>query len=160
MISFLISLIGKVPVSVKQRISNVIGIASKKLDSGWLAQVKTHLEQYPLSYTTIVGVLTSYAPEIFTSEEIESLDSETRAKIKKAMGKTGNIPPALLTGGDGVVGKVWGESTEDFSKSVEKIKNAKKVVTDAAYILGIEPKEVVALASLLHAIEPEFKELF
>jgi hypothetical protein len=90
----------------------------------------------------------------------DAASPEQQVLLAKLLKGIDALPKKYLTGPDGEIDEVWGENSEDFSKHLSNINRAKKVVEDAAFILGIEPKAVIELASLLRGIEPQFSQLY
>jgi hypothetical protein len=143
----------------KKPISKALGMNPTKPDGEWLSGLKRHLTQYPLSYSTVMGVLSHYAPDA-VSLIFGSVDDESRKTLVKLLGSTGVIPAEYRAGADGDVDSVWGEDKSDFLSDVKKIKSAKVVVDDLSYKLGVDPVTAIDIAMLMRAVEPEFKVLY
>jgi hypothetical protein len=156
----LIKIIGKAPAPVKRKISDVLNLGWKgAFDSAWISRVTQHMAKYPLSYTTVVSTLSATAPDL-VAEMFEKGSAETIGKLSKLVNVTDYLPGEYITGADGDSDSVWGESVDDFNSSVERMMKAKRVVEEAAFLLGTTPKIAIEISMLLRGIEPQFIKLF
>lgn len=154
----LLKVIGKASVAVKAKVSNALGIKTTAFDSAWIAKVSAHMDKHPLSYATVMGAISSYAPDVL-SDLFDGISSDEVKALTKLLPQS-VVPHQFNTGADGSEDKVWGMSENEFEKHIAVTAQAKKVVDEAAFMLAMQPLEVIQLASLLRAIEPQFSKLY
>jgi len=151
----------KIFEKVKKPLSAVLGISKELPKAKWIEKVKGHLDKHPLAYSTLLGTLSSFAPEAIDDvfKDVNEIPEATSV-INQILKGTDYVPPSLLSGGDGYIDTVWGQDEDDFTKGVDRVFAAKKVVQEASNILGITPEDTIALATLLRSIEPQFAQLY
>jgi hypothetical protein len=144
---------------LKAPISAILKLNSKLNTAQWLAALKAHLTAHPLSYLTVISTMYTFVPDVVRNLHLDAT-GDVKEQIAQVLTSLDFIPDEIKVGGDGDKDTVWGMSEAEFSKHVNSINNAKVVVEEASYILGISPMATIELATLLRAIEPQFKELY
>jgi len=148
-----------ISTGLKKSLAKIAKLSPNLNDKQFMIKLKTYIDGHPNAVSGLVGAMGSVAPDMVIAL-YDVASPEQQVLLAKLLKGIDALPKKYLTGPDGEIDEVWGENSEDFSKHLSNINRAKKVVEDAAFILGIEPKAVIELASLLRGIEPQFSQLY